>query len=525
MKKLFIFSLLMSFSIYNYAQITAEGNGDLTIQAGNNEPDIFFQNGLGVDLSSICISSDGEFGIFTNTSRRMTVTDDGVGIGTSSPTTLFDVRGDLTIQEGSPGIFFRNTAGDLIGEVRSTGSVLEIESETDDIRFQTVNNTRMLIDQDGDIGIGTTSPSAKFDISHNSSQTDAHIELNETGANDYARIKFRTANSAAYWDVAGATGTTDRFNLFYYDGSTGNNFFSIDPINDNIQIDGDITPLGNVQFDLGNNTSTEHWDDCVADDFINFSDKRLKEDINDLENVLPSLLKLRPVTYKYLEKHNIDGRVRTGFIAQEMQDVFSNVVIDKDIDFNRQTNQKIVTQSEYLSMNYIELIPIAIKAIQEQQLLIEKLEAVNQSVNTENENLQNEVKQLKAKVDELYTLAERMAALENNLQSCCLQHHSSDSHETGTADIFNADQPQLQQNFPNPFNEQTEIQYYLSTNVSTAHLHITDLTGKTLQSFDLTTKGIGKVMLNGGQLPAGTYVYTLVIDGVVIDTKQMVLTK
>lgn len=48
---------------------------------------------------------------------------------------------------------------------------------------------------------------------------------------------------------------------------------------------------------------------------------------------------------------------------------------------------------------------------------------------------------------------------------------------------------------------------------------------KLLKTFDLHQKGIGKVQVTGRQLAAGAYVYTLIVDGKTIDTKQMILTQ
>ena len=100
-------------------------------------------------------------------------------------------------------------------------------------------------------------------------------------------------------------------------------------------------------------------------------------------------MKLNPVTYEYIKNHNPDGRNRTGFIAQEMQKVFPGVVIDEDVDFDTASKQLVKKKSEFLAMNYMELIPIAIKAIQEQQNMISERDSKIQKLESDMESLKS----------------------------------------------------------------------------------------------------------------------------------------
>jgi hypothetical protein len=63
----------------------------------------------------------------------------------------------------------------------------------------------------------------------------------------------------------------------------------------------------------------------------------------------------------------------------------------------------------------------------------------------------------------------------------------------------------------------------LPGDVKTADILIFDLTGKLLKTLPAT--GSGSVFLKGSDLKAGIYSYTLVIDGAIVDTKKMLLTK
>ena len=58
---------------------------------------------------------------------------------------------------------------------------------------------------------------------------------------------------------------------------------------------------------------------------------------------------------------------------------------------------------------------------------------------------------------------------------------------------------------------------------SKAHLNIYDISGKLVKSMD--APATGRVQLNGDELPAGTYDYTLLVNGKMAASKKMVLVK
>lgn len=85
--------------------------------------------------------------------------------------------------------------------------------------------------------------------------------------------------------------------------------------------------------------------------------------------------------------------------------------------------------------------------------------------------------------------------------------------------------PMLKQNNPNPFTENTAIDYTLPETVQTASIYIYDMNGTQNQQIPLTERGESSVTVSGGMLSAGMYLYSLIADGKVIDTKRMILTK
>jgi hypothetical protein len=92
------------------------------------------------------------------------------------------------------------------------------------------------------------------------------------------------------------------------------------------------------------------------------SDKRLKENINDISWGLTDILKLRPVTF-YWKDDRINQGVQFGFIAQEVLDVMPEAIKEFGDDV------------KYLGLEKDAIYATLVKAIQEQQAQIEELKA------------------------------------------------------------------------------------------------------------------------------------------------------
>lgn len=95
------------------------------------------------------------------------------------------------------------------------------------------------------------------------------------------------------------------------------------------------------------------------------SDKKLKNNIKQLENATATLNKLNPVSYDF--KHEkfpnlkLTDRNKMGLIAQEVEVLLPNLVSDAGT-----TTDINGIEVDIKSVNYVELIPLLIKAIQEQ---------------------------------------------------------------------------------------------------------------------------------------------------------------
>ncbi len=129
-------------------------------------------------------------------------------------------------------------------------------------------------------------------------------------------------------------------------------------------VDGDIIQFStSTIFDLGNNIAGEYWDDVVALDFVTYVAKGTKNNAKSIDSGLDKIMKLRPVTYRH-------GRKRFGLLPDEVEKVIPEAVVSEDIDIDPETGKKIVTVCDAKGMNYDQLIPVLIKSIQEQQIMI-----------------------------------------------------------------------------------------------------------------------------------------------------------
>jgi hypothetical protein len=244
------------------------------------------------------------------------------------------------------------------------------------------------------------------------------------------------------------------------------------------------------------------------------SDSRLKKNIETETGALASIMKLRPTTYEFdREKYsfmNLSEGLNHGFIAQEVEKVFPEMVaeavqpMNKVSDNLREEVEGMVELDEggnevfkYKSVNYLMMVPVLTKAIQEQQVQLE-------DEKTRNDELEAELTAIK-------------------VQIAALQENSAKSGGIGS--IGNTESNVLFQNTPNPFDENTEIRYSTVAGATSVSLNVYNLQGSEISRFNNLKPGEGSVNLSGTTLDAGMYFYTLLVDGQEVATKRMILTK
>jgi hypothetical protein len=220
------------------------------------------------------------------------------------------------------------------------------------------------------------------------------------------------------------------------------------------------------------------------------SDKRLKKDINAFEDGLDIIKQIKPVRYHYNGKADMPQDVEfIGVLAQDLQKI-APYMVGK---FNYQdTAGKI---EEYLDYDATALTYILVNSVKEQQKAIEDRDAKIETLETKVKNLEDKL----------------------NLIEQLLRN--------GSMTDANSSEGKLWQNTPNPYSNSTTIKYQVSSMVRTAFIKVYSVTGQELQSFDISGRTIGEVTLTAKQLAAGTYVYKLIVDGRIADSKRLILTR
>jgi hypothetical protein len=133
----------------------------------------------------------------------------------------------------------------------------------------------------------------------------------------------------------------------------------------------DLSPTFDTEYTLG--TGEFRWSLVYsANGVANTSDKRLKKNIDGVENGLELISQMNPVKYNWNSEQDGDQK-HLGFLAQDMEKLVPEVVV-KDTKKDG---------SEIYGLKYAELIPVLVKAIQE--------------LNEKNEELVKRIQQLESK--------------------------------------------------------------------------------------------------------------------------------
>jgi trimeric autotransporter adhesin len=225
------------------------------------------------------------------------------------------------------------------------------------------------------------------------------------------------------------------------------------------------------------------------------SDSRFKKNVQQNVPGLEFIKKLRPVTYNvdvksidsFLHSNGKDGRddasvtarekiVYTGFIAQEVEKAA------QEVGYEFSGVDKPQNENSMYGLRYAEFTVPLVKAVQE--------------LSSENEKLKNEIQSLK---DNLNLLSQKISSTSNS----------------------NYSKGFLGQNNPNPFNKKTIIPFVLPGKFNSASIKLINTqSGQTVMEYPLAADQISQeVNLN---LPDGIYSYSLIVDGITVDTKQMI---
>jgi len=143
--------------------------------------------------------------------------------------------------------------------------------------------------------------------------------------------------------------------------------------------------------------------------------------------------------------------------------------------------------------------------------LLVNLETENATQQTQIDTQQTQISELQAQIN---TLLSRMTVQED----CACES------SLGVNDYnLQPDRAYLLQNVPNPFDNSTNIGYFVPFSYSRANIVISTITGQIVDNITLSKLGESYITINKGRMATATYLYTLFVDGKKIDSRRMVV--
>ena len=387
---------------------------------------------------------------------------------------------------------------------------------------------------DGKVGVGTTAPSQKLDVVGNlQTRGSYHLLGKDAGGSEAAVMvgwERASAGSAAirfYQEFTGGYGgwgTTFGIDPFGAGGlfHQGGGFLGIVTNNTSSIYFGvnnaEKMRISGTNGFVGINHSSPGFQLEVGGDaakpgggvWATASDKQLKKEVKPFKDGLQQVLAINPVTFKYNGQGGLkaDGKEYVGVIAQEMQQVapytvgnFTHKILQTETKKGSFLPTETVTGEEtYLSYDGTAVTYMLVNAIKEQQA---QIEANNRKIK---------------ELEERLVRIERMLTFDDNTPL------NNNTDNVTDITLEGSDLAVLKQNTPNPFNQNTTIEYRLPRKFSTAYIQIMNNQGMVLRRVELPpTEGYGILNVKAKELPAGEYAYSLIIDGKLFETKRMIL--
>lgn len=407
-----------------YASVTnnTSGSGSARIQLFNNgdTSDGFavINNSGASGQINILNYKNSAMAFWTNSAQRMLLDSSGnLGIGTSSPSgrlniaTATDTQCNFTLSTDSS-----STNGKLssIRQIRSQYDPTGIAASIDffrkgggaegEISFATNPGTsngaspteRMRIDSSGNVLVGTTNSYARLFTS----VADGTKSFGASGTTKGIRITHSSTSS----EIAGVDNTLSAsyqplsingsYLAFSISGAekmrldtSGNLLVGKTAANGTIGNGYQCSSTGVANVVTADTTSSfDTWElystgasafrfYVTAAGVVNatnttisaISDQRLKENIQDLDVGLDKIMALKPRKFDWKAGKGKDIKGDRGFIAQEFETVFPDLI-------DQWKDPAPEGEEPYKSVR-ADLIPVLVKAMQEQQVLIEKLTA------------------------------------------------------------------------------------------------------------------------------------------------------
>lgn len=378
-------------------------NADVGFAAGNGLKIGINPNTLFISKNATIINQENSFlSLGTNNQTLMNFTANqriGIGAANIAPVGVVDIHHTSTaaaphfnlrtLSDGAPNLMrFENSNGTrsfiqsyYLGSATAANNYFDLTYGS---------NILTTITGDGRFGINNLNPSDLLHLSPISATGDVFTRISSTTGLTGLRLQNNGGDWAMY------TNETNNMFIGYSTNnfSTTNEVINLFPNAANFE----LKPAVNNQVFLG--TSANRWREIWSVNALNTSsDRRLKKNITEIKYGLKEVLKLSAVTYNW--KNNEDTKLHLGFIAQDVAEIVPEIVSKSgisDAEFEKlQKEGKTVTDT--YGMQYTSLIPVLVKAIQEQQEIIDaksiKISKLEEKLKTL-ENLEARLSQLES---------------------------------------------------------------------------------------------------------------------------------
>lgn len=302
-----------------------------------------------------------------------------VGIGTTSPVEKLEVAGKIKSTVGFVGVASSGYSYMELGG--PSGGYIDLKSpSTDDYDLRIISGGSggsfwtggyghvMTLNTSGNVGIGTTSPGEKLEVSGTAKATsvratgggDGGFVLRQwTYASNYASLATNGMSNLEYCMISDGT------NTFIGSGTNGTTRLR-GPANDSApqlemtstlcKIDGGDLKVEDGSLAVGNitNSTTDGRIDA-SNDIVAYStsDIRLKDNIKSIDKALDKVNSIQGIEFDWIEKEEVHGNSGhdIGVIAQEIEKILPDVVTTRD--------------NGYKAVKYEKIVPLLIEAIKD----------------------------------------------------------------------------------------------------------------------------------------------------------------
>ena len=319
-------------------------------------------------------------------SERLIINKDGnVGIGTTSPGAKLEVKSDSIKYSDVNATANSANAWNQHGlKVRSSNNSINfiasntvndrkamIQAGHADSKYANYLSTLVINPFGGNVGIGTTSPSAKLDVNGEIRARGLIQFVDSTGSNQsdpYYFYKTNGGDGNNQLRLVIQDNSDERFEI-WGNGCSTSGGCGANPVRSHyFQANGKTYHSGNVGIGTTSPSYKLHVNGTAysTGKAGALSDKRHKNTVQDLDYGLTEILQLRPVSFVWNdEKITDDGMkgVQLGLIAQEVEKVLPEVVLTQE------------DEAKTKAIKYSALIPPMIEAIKQQQQQIAELQA------------------------------------------------------------------------------------------------------------------------------------------------------